>query len=304
MPAIHRLTGCFLAALGLLLAGCSTPEPPPLRVGINPWPAYDLLWIADQKGYFRELGLEIRLEQFPGLSDTSQAMQRGKLDVAALTIGELAQGGTRLEPFWVLDESIGLDAIIGGPGVATLADLKGKRVGIEPDSTGTLVLHAALEQAGLTAKDVDVVLVTLTTGREMIETGLIDALVTYPPVLMRVDRLPGSTKVFDTSQMPGQVLDVLVATPQVMASRRKDLELLTQGYERALRLLREHPDEVYGLVARRNRLSLDEAKASFGDGIRFYDASGQRALLASDGLVQQALRHAERAMQQPAPRGN
>jgi NitT/TauT family transport system substrate-binding protein len=304
MPVINRLSGCFLAALGLLVAGCSSPEPPPLRVGINPWPAHDLLWIADQKGYFRELGLEVRLEQFPGLADTAQAMNRDKLDVAALTIGELAMLGTQRAPFWVLDESIGLDAIVGGPGVETLADLKGKRIGIEPDSAAALVLHTALEQAGLSPGDVDVVQVAQATGEEMLATGMVDALVTYPPVLMRVERQPGTRKIFDSSQMPGRILDVLVATPGVMARRKRELELLTQGYERALQLLRQHPEEVYALVARRNHLSLEEAQASFGDGIRFFDRSRQGALLADGGVVQQAIHQARVVVRQAPPGGN
>ncbi|MGI9245486.1 MAG: ABC transporter substrate-binding protein [Steroidobacteraceae bacterium] len=280
----------LFAALALaLLCGCQKPPAAPLRVGINPWPAHDLLWVAQQKGYFRELGLEVRLHEFPGLSDSSLSVQKQKLDVVALTSGEIAQSREPLVPVYVLDESLGLDAMIGGPRVRSLGDLRGKRVGIEPDSVGSLILLGALRAANLTMDDVDVVLITQSSGVEMMGSGMIDALVTYPPHSSGVLEIEGTRTVFDSSAMPGDIYDVLAARPAVREKRAEDIALLIQGYERALRLLRERPEEVYAMVARRYHLTVEETKASFETGMRWASPDEQQSLLAHGGMVEHAI---------------
>jgi NitT/TauT family transport system substrate-binding protein len=296
MRPIQRLFACAALAMAVLLGGCSPGKAPPLRVGINPWPTYDLVWVAEQKGYFRELGLDVRLEQFPGVSDTFLALDRGRIDVAALTTAEVVHSRVPLVPLFVLNQSIGLDAVVGGPDVATLADLAGKRVGLEPDSVGGVLLHAALSSAGLEAGDVDIVLLSQATGEEMLKSGMIDAIVTYPPLLSRVERLPGTKRLFDTAQAPGLVYDFLAAPQAVVDARRGELDLLVEGYQRALQLLREHPAEVHAMIARRHNLSEQEAAAWFENGIEIYRAAEQERLLAEGGPVASSIAQARVAV--------
>jgi NitT/TauT family transport system substrate-binding protein len=297
----HGLTLLLAAAVICIQSGCSAPKPAALKVGINPWPAQDLIWIAEQKGYFRELGLDVQLSQFPGLSDTHAALSLGKIDVAALTNVEVAQSSLALEPIWILDRSVGLDALIGGPLVQAPADLKGKRVGIEPDSLGEVILNDALRLAGLQASDVQIVPLSQGTAEEMMRTGVIDAIVTYPPMMMKVQRLPGTLLLHSTLAGADPVYDMLAVTPAVREARRREIGLLIQGYERALQLLRERPDEVYSLFMSRHRLTREEAELSFGSGIVFFEAAEQPRLLAADGPVARAIEAARVPLDRPDP---
>lgn len=53
---------------------------PVLRVGIHPAPGYELLFLAEEKGFFRDEGLEVRLVEFTCLADCRRAFERGQVD--------------------------------------------------------------------------------------------------------------------------------------------------------------------------------------------------------------------------------
>ena len=66
-----------------------------LRVGITPAPGYELNFLAEEKGFFREEGLEVRLVEFTCLADCRRAFARGQVDVLGSTAVEVAGSGER-----------------------------------------------------------------------------------------------------------------------------------------------------------------------------------------------------------------
>ncbi len=63
-----------------------------LRVGINPAPGYELNFLAEEKGFFREEGLEVRLVEFTCLADCRRAFERGQVDVLGSTAVQVPVG--------------------------------------------------------------------------------------------------------------------------------------------------------------------------------------------------------------------
>lgn len=74
-----------------LQGGCAPAPFAALRVGISPWPGFELIYLAQEQGYFREEGLEVRLLEFSSLSDTRRAYERGQVDIMACTVIEVLQ---------------------------------------------------------------------------------------------------------------------------------------------------------------------------------------------------------------------
>ena len=96
------------------------------------------------------------------------ALVNGRVPAAALTLDELLQvreGGVDARAILVFDASHGADVVMGHPSVTSLAQLRGRRIGVEDTALGALMLARLLESAGL--KAVDVVKVPMTADQHV-----------------------------------------------------------------------------------------------------------------------------------------
>ena len=149
-PSARRLRWVLLALAALLVAGLGTagwvcfkwlPEKPAaLRVGIKPWPGYEFLYRAQEKGWYREAGLEVRLVEFSSLSGSRRAYERGQINVLASTVIEVLQirenSARSPQIVLVVDYSNGGDVTLGRPGLTNATGLRGTRIGLELASLG------------------------------------------------------------------------------------------------------------------------------------------------------------------------
>src|SRR5260221_1786426 len=124
-----KLKSLLTTALALGLAASLQAEP--LKIGYSDWPGFTILEVAKQKGWFKEAGVEVELAWFDYLPSLD-AFAAGKVDaVTVVATDALVNGasGAKSKLIALLDYSEGSDMIIGAPGVASLKDLKGKKVG-------------------------------------------------------------------------------------------------------------------------------------------------------------------------------
>lgn len=244
----RRLLGA-LAALFCLPATSCAPERP-LRVAVQPWCGYQFLTLAEQEGWLPSG--QVELLRVPLAADSSRALREGRVDAAALTLDEvlllLAQG-VELSVVLVFDVSAGADVLLVKPGIRSLAELEGQRIGIEQDSAlGRIVLASALEAAGLRRAQVTVVPIR-EDHLAAWQSGALDAVVTYAPSLGRLEAL-GLQRLFSSRDMPRLVMDVLAVRRDRISGRAAALESLTEGHFRALMQWRRNPiDTGYRLAA-------------------------------------------------------
>src|SRR5205809_6791729 len=118
------------------LAGCGGHELP-LRIGINAWPANELLFLAQEKGFFTAQGVDVRLIEYSSLGDVRRAFDRGQIDGMTGTLVELLQSrdATRRAPhaFMVTDLSNGSAMILARASIAPISGLARQRVAVEPE---------------------------------------------------------------------------------------------------------------------------------------------------------------------------
>jgi NitT/TauT family transport system substrate-binding protein len=74
---LARVLAAAAAILGL--ASCTSYEPP-LRIALIRWPPFEFLHLAQEKGYFAEEGVEVRLIEFVAVNDTQRAFEHDKID--------------------------------------------------------------------------------------------------------------------------------------------------------------------------------------------------------------------------------
>ena len=124
----RRRYGYAVWAFGVVvLAACSRGRPAPLRVGTNPWPGNEFLFLAEAKGFFAAEGVEVRLVESTSLSDGLHAFDRGEIDGMTGTLADVlesrARTGRAPRAFMVLGTSSGTDVILARAGVVTVDDV-------------------------------------------------------------------------------------------------------------------------------------------------------------------------------------
>ena len=133
----------------------------------------------------------------------------------ALTIP--AAGGVDSTALIVGDFSNGNDAVVL-KGKDSLADIKGQNVNLVELSVSHYLLARGLETVGLKESDVTVV---NTSDADMVAvygTEDVTAVTTWNPLLSEIEAMPGSNKVFDSSNIPGEIIDLLVINTETLKS--------------------------------------------------------------------------------------
>lgn len=291
MRSSIRYIGAIMLA-ALVGAGCRPPKPPPLRIAANPWPGYEFLFLAEQKGFFHTENVDVKLVETMALADTRRAFERGNVDIFGGTLVELLLSREfserRAQAFYVCDYSSGADVVLARPPLASIPELKGRRIGVEPASVNLTLLKTALQRHSLDLPDVVIVPLSQDAMPAAAARGEVDAVVSYPPVSVHLLRV-GFTAVFDSASAPGKIVDVLVADADVLRARPRDCAAVVRAFARAQQFAAEHPDEAHAVMAERERISVQELRSALA-GMRIVPFHEQAAALAATGSVARALR--------------
>ncbi len=284
---------------GLLVLLMRAPQEP-LRIGLNAWPGYEFLYLAQQKGFYREAGVEVRLVEFNSLSDARRAYERGQIDGLGTTVIEVLQArsqpGRDLQVVDVVDYSDGADVVLVKPTLTGKESLRGARIGVELGSLGIYVLVRALEEQGLTLKDVTAISLDQLSMQESFEKGELDALVTYPPVSIAAMKDGKAVPVYTTAKIPGEVVDVIAIDGKMVRERSADVGRLLQAFRRAMDFAVSNPAEAYKIMADRQGITPEEFAVALSDGIRLVPASEQALYLGPGGKLSVVVDRADRIL--------
>lgn len=284
-----RIAGAIAVIALTLLAGCTRP-PSSLRLGYHQFPSYELLAMASEDGFFGDT--RVHPVEYASPMQGQRAFRNGAVDVAALTLDEaltIAQNVPDLRVVAVIDRSHGGDAILARDGIDSLADLRGRRVGVEPSAVGAYMLSRALDNAGMTMGDVEVVYAPFDTHEHLVETGSVDAVVTYEPVRSRL-MADGAKVLFDSASIPNEILDVLVTRAAYADEHPQAIADLLHGWFRAVDDLSRDPGQAAVRVASRLGMTNAEVTTAF----RLIPIAGadenRRYLLAPDATLPEQVR--------------
>lgn len=237
----------------------------PLKVGTNKWFGYQPLYLAQSLGYFE--GNSVRLVDHASATQVIRAFRNNTIDVATLTLDEallLLEVGLGARIILVVDISNGGDVIIAKPEIASLSELKGHTVGVESNALGAYFITRALESVGLGVSDVDIIDSDIDQHENMFLKGAFDAVVTYEPVRSHLLAM-GTHEVFDSSKIPGEIVDVLVVSDQALELYPEKIKALLEGWFRALNYIKAQPEVAAVQMGPRLNMSAEEVLVAYKD---------------------------------------
>lgn len=273
----------------VFLPGCSSSPPAPIRFGINSWPGYELVYLAQEQGFFKAQGCAVSLVEFSSLSDARLSYEKGRLDGLATTPIELiyAKFYNPVQPRIVraVDCSEGADAIIAPRRLSAVRELRGRRIGVESGSVSSYVLLRALQSHGLSLADVQPIPGPQFDLVTNLERGELDAVVSYPPHAAALLAAPEFHKIFSSADIPGEVVDVIAFEAEFLKRRPDDVKAFLRALEQAWGFLQQHPDVAVRIMAAREHVPPAEFQRMLTDGMRLLGPADQAAYLGPAGKL-------------------
>jgi NitT/TauT family transport system substrate-binding protein len=299
-----RLLAASMAFLALPLFGCLSGPKQPLRIGVNAWPPFELLYLARSRGYFEAEHVEVDLVDFSTYTGILAAYHRGNIDGFLATLNEVQIADNFQDPpavVLVVDYSFGGDALVVRDGIAGLKGLRGKRIAYEESALGSYELERVLEIGGLAPGEIKAVSRLPEEAEEDFRKGTVQGVITYEPSLGRLLRHKGTRVLFSSREIPGEIVDVMAMRRSVLDERAGEMRRALKAWFRAVEDLKERPEEVAAEMARQQRVTIGEYVRGL-QGARIPDLSENRALLGrgrspgtlhatSDRLAEFLVRH-------------
>ncbi|WP_253806281.1 ABC transporter substrate-binding protein [Hydrogenovibrio sp. JE_KL2] len=276
----------FVAGLTLSAMSWQANAAEPLKIGYSDWPGWVAWEIPIQKGWFKEAGVDVDFEWFDYVA-SMDAYAAGKLDAVGMTNGDALVTGSTGAPSTMIiinDYSNGNDMIIGQPGITSMKQLKGKKIGVEVGFVDHLLVLKALESAGMKESDVTLVNVPTNETPQVLASGEVSAVGAWQPSSgLALKGVPGSKAFYTSANDPGLIYDGLSVNPESLATRKKDWEKVLKVWYKTVAYIKDpktHDDAVKIMASRVNIdpkeyatflegtkiLTLDEAKAAFKKG--------------------------------------
>jgi len=288
--AIHSLSrrkfltissGVLAGIYALGLNGCSSKTEPSIRIASNIWPGYELLYLAREQNKFTNR--PIKLVEVPSATVCIQSLAAGTVEGAMLTLDEVISAcaeGLNLKIITVLDISMGADVLLAKPGIKNIQQLRGKRIGVEKTAVGAIMLQAILDKVDFTINDIKTVYTTVNSHTESYKSNQVDALITFEPVKTQLLNL-GASILFDSSKIPGQIIDVLAVLPSAIKSSPNAIKHVVKSHFDARKYFQLNPSESSKIMATRLQVAPSQVPNTY-QGIELPDISQNHKLLSGN----------------------
>ena len=224
------------------------------------------IYLTQDKGFFKDEGLDVLVVMFNAGATNLQAMIGGDVQIMAGGVPEtvLARAsGVDIKNFWAISNLMPFQ-IYGSPKLKSLKDGKGKKFAISRfGSLSEFLTRSALRRSGVDPKDVTMLQIGATPARfTTLATGIVDATILWFPVTERA-RAVGMNKLFDLKDIYPSWTNVgFIAREAWLAKEKDQAARFLRAYQRGVKHTRENRDD--GIKALRKYVGLDAAEAAAG----------------------------------------
>ncbi|WP_341677987.1 aliphatic sulfonate ABC transporter substrate-binding protein [Niveibacterium sp. SC-1] len=261
-----------------------------IKVGYNIWVGSSGVFVAQEKGYFKQAGLDVEFVPFKSPGDTLPALVGGHIDIALTTADNVvllnSKSGSNLKIIFATDTSNGADGVIAKKPFSSLADLKGKTVAVTQGEVNELLLLKGLEKAGMKLSDLKTINMDPDGAGAAFAAGKVDAAVTWEPWISQAVA-GGGKVVFSSAQAPNLILDVVTVSPAGIKAKSKAIASFLGAVEKGTNQLKTNPDEAIALAAKWLEVAAPEVKAMLG-GVKLYGMADNQKLV-QDGVAAKTL---------------
>ena len=244
-----------LAACTMLRA--EEPAKDPLRVEYTKWWGDYTLLVAKEKGFFEENGVEVEPVYYDIFSRTYSDLASGQIDGALIAVGDAINidRSAHMKVVAVHDNG-GEDAVIVGPEINSIEDLKGKTIGMMIGSQYELTIVEMLRSASMGVGDVTMVAVNPEESLKTLEKGQVQAAYTREPYLS--EALSSGYKVIYRQEQLHLFPDTITFRKSIIDDRPEDVRAFLKAWFEAVDYRLQHPEETQAIAAKYLGVGIEE----------------------------------------------
>lgn len=278
-----RFPNTLLALLmTIVLAGCLPTQKAeeintPLRVGFTQWWGDYTLLVAKDKGIFEKHGVEVEPVYYDVYSDYILELASGQLDGSSLAMGDIINV-SHITPLKVvgLNDDGGADAIVVGPEIGSISDLKGKKVGVLLGTQYELMIAEMLRSAGLGSGEVTIMDANPEEAASALKSGRVQAVYTWEPFLSEA-LAEGNRVIYPTEKMR-LFPDTIVFRASIVKQRPDDIRAFLRAWYEAASYRLQHEGETREIAASYLGISAEEIKPD--PNLRIYSLQDAKTLFS------------------------
>ncbi|MEU7827725.1 aliphatic sulfonate ABC transporter substrate-binding protein [Nonomuraea sp. NPDC049129] len=223
-----------------------------------------LLAVADQQGLWKKHGIDAKTSVFTNGPLQIQALGTGDLDFGYIGPGAMWLPATGKAKVVAMNTLGNADRVIAQAGTGSMADLKGKTIGVPEGTSGDMILTLALKKAGLAKTDVKIVPMDAATIVSAFTSKQIDAAGFWYPAIATIKKavpdlveLAKNEDFADTVSFP----TAFVAGNDVVAKDQGKTQKVIAVLRDAIQYRSEHLDETIAATAKMLNQPAEQVKA-------------------------------------------
>ncbi len=247
-----------------------------IYVGWMPWDYAAYSGIMDK--WAEKYGIKVNIVQVNDYVESINQYTAGQFDATVMTNMDAltipAASGVDSTALIVGDFSDGNDGIVL-KGDKTLKDVKGQNINLVELSVSHYLMARGLESVGLSEKDVKVVNTSDADIVAAFSTDDVTSVVTWNPLLSEITAQPNTSLVFDSSKIPGEIIDMMVANTETLKDNPKLGKALTGAWYEIMDIMtsKSKADEAKTYMAKQSGTDLAGYNQQLAATNMYYKAS-------------------------------
>lgn len=287
----------LIMALGAsLIAGCggsaepAANEPVQFKIGHCTWVGYGPLYIAQEKGFFKEHNINPEMVIIEDESQYAAAILANEIQALGNVVDREVihyANGAPVSFVCAMDQSYGGDGLIASAEIQSVKDLEGKTVGLDKSSTSYFFFLAVLNKYGVDESTINIQEMTAGDAGAAFVAGKLDAAVAWEPWLTNASQREGGHVLVSSRDFPGMIVDVISMRQDFIDENPEAVQGLVDAWNEAIAYYKEHPEEGNKIMADAMGLTEDEV-AEMAAGVQFMGRDENLAFFdseASDGTL-------------------
>jgi NitT/TauT family transport system substrate-binding protein len=258
----------LIISLVLLLSGfCHKGADARTVVGVSSVNvAFLPLYVTQERGFFKDEGLDVLLVMFNAGNTNLQALAGGDVQIMASAVAETVfgrAGGMDIKNFWGICNLMPFE-LYSQPNLKSMKETRGKRFAISRfGSLSDFLTRASLLHFGIDPKEVTILQIGSTPARfAALTSGGVDATIIWFPVTEQAKKL-GFQKLFDLKDMyPEWPYETFAARESWLAKEKDQAVKFLRAFQRGVRFTRDNREESIKIV--RKYVKMDPAVAPAG----------------------------------------
>jgi len=235
-----------------------------ITIGYSAWPGWFPWSVAAEQKFFSANGVDVEMKYFDTYTDSLAALANGSIDANSQTLNDTlisVSAGAKQTIVLVNDNSTGNDQIICAGNINSVADLKGKKVGVEHGTVDHFLLLLALQQSSLTQQDVELEGMPTDAAAAAFAAGDLDCTGVFAPFTTVALERPGSFAIATSAEFPGAIPDHLVFRSDVVDQRPTAVQAVVNTWFETIEWIKGHGESATKIMAGRAGVNVTEYTA-------------------------------------------